>query len=174
MPSPRPTLFRAPRLAACGLALTLLFLAACRTNSAPPGEPVPTDAPPLSTPDAGGSTEPPPENYHDPAGNWALCKTELDVFDAAWPEAPKLVTAHIQTVEEHGVSGRIDIMVLNVELLDGPKGTRWFEGDQSPLYSDRAVLGPECAAPPPALTAPRAPAPAESGCARRGAPCPGW
>lgn len=75
-------------------------------------------------------------NYDDPAGNWARCRAELDAFDAAWPEAPKLVTAHIQSVEAHGMAGRIDIMVLNVELLDGPPGTRWFEGDQSPRYRD--------------------------------------
>jgi hypothetical protein len=72
--------------------------------------------------------------YGDPEGNWPLCVAVLEEDRAAWPEARRLVTAHIQTVENHGRADLIDIMVVNVEFLDGPEGSPWFVGNQRPLY----------------------------------------
>ncbi len=74
--------------------------------------------------------------YGEDASNWALCRDELELAKAAWPEAPRLVTAHIQSSEANGGTSLVDLMVINEELLDGPKGTRWFEGNQRPLYDD--------------------------------------
>ncbi len=72
--------------------------------------------------------------YGDPAGNWPPCIARIEQDDAAWPGVPKLVTAHIQTVERYAPTAPIDILVVNVEFLHGPEGGPWFAGDQRPLY----------------------------------------
>jgi hypothetical protein len=71
----------------------------------------------------------------DPAGSWPYCIARLEADQAAWPAIRRLVTTHVQSVTEHGVPWRLfDIWVVNVELLHGPEGSPWFEGDQRPLY----------------------------------------
>jgi hypothetical protein len=72
--------------------------------------------------------------HGDPAGNWKLCRARLEADRAVWPEAPKMVTAHIQTAEEAGTTGLIDIMTLNIELLHGRDDAIYLRGDQRPLY----------------------------------------
>jgi len=73
-------------------------------------------------------------DIEDPAGNWARCIDVLQQDAAAWPEVPKLVTAHIQTVLDQSVMHAIDIMVVNLEFLDGPADSPWYPGNQRPLY----------------------------------------
>lgn len=72
--------------------------------------------------------------YGDDHNNWLICKDYLAQAEAAWAAAPRLVTAHIQSAEVNGGTAKTDIMVINVELLDGPQGGPWFAGDQRPLY----------------------------------------
>ena len=47
-----------------------------------------------------------PENG-DPAGNWPYCVDKLEADRDAWPEIPKVVTTHVQSVLEHGISQRV-------------------------------------------------------------------
>lgn len=82
-------------------------------------------------------------NYGDDAGNWALCRDELNQAKAAWPEAPRLVTAHIQSADANNGTSLVDWMVVNEELLDGPSKTPWFVGNQRPLYNDFLSEMPE-------------------------------
>lgn len=72
--------------------------------------------------------------YGDDYNNWQICKRQLTEAQKAWPQAPRLVTAHIQSAEKNGGTELTDIMVINVELLDGPSKGPWFPGDQRPLY----------------------------------------
>jgi hypothetical protein len=72
--------------------------------------------------------------YGDDPNNWRICKGQLAQAQTAWPEAPRLVTAHIQSAEKNGGTALTDIMVINVELLYGPPNSPWFVGDQRPLY----------------------------------------
>lgn len=72
--------------------------------------------------------------YGDPEGNWKLCREKLEEDNATWPEAPKMVTTHLQSSEHNETTKLFDILTLNVELVDGRPGTPWFEGDQRPLY----------------------------------------
>ncbi len=72
--------------------------------------------------------------YGDDYNNWQICKSQLAQAERAWPSAPRLVTAHIQSAAENGGLAPVDIMVVNVELLHGPPGGPWFAGDQRPLY----------------------------------------
>lgn len=72
--------------------------------------------------------------YGDDHNNWLICKDYLAQAESAWPAAPRMVTAHIQSAQENGGTEKTDIMVINVELLDGPAGGPWFAGDQRPLY----------------------------------------
>ncbi len=72
--------------------------------------------------------------YGDDYNNWLICNRYLREAQAAWPEAPRMVTAHIQSAEHNNGTALTDIMVINVELLDGPPGGPWFAGDQRPLY----------------------------------------
>jgi hypothetical protein len=46
------------------------------------------------------------------------------------------VTTHLQSALDLGRPVLVDIMVLNVVLLDGPRGSPYFVGDQRPLYDD--------------------------------------
>jgi hypothetical protein len=72
--------------------------------------------------------------YGDDYNNWQICKRQLAEAEKAWPSAPRMVTAHIQSAEHNGGTAQVDIMVINVELLHGPAGGPWFAGDQRPLY----------------------------------------
>jgi hypothetical protein len=72
--------------------------------------------------------------YGDDYNNWLICKRQLAEAEKAWPAAPRMVTAHIQSAEHNGGMAMTDIMVINVELLHGPPGGPWFAGDQRPLY----------------------------------------
>ena len=72
--------------------------------------------------------------FGDPTGNWKLCRDKLEADTATWPEARKLVTAHIQTASDNDALKLIDLLVVNIELLDGPPVTPWYPGDQRPLY----------------------------------------
>jgi hypothetical protein len=72
--------------------------------------------------------------YGDDYNNWIKCKSQLAAAEKAWPEAPRLVTAHIQSAEPNGGVAKTDIMVINAELLHGPPNGPWFAGDQRPLY----------------------------------------
>jgi len=71
--------------------------------------------------------------YGDPAGNWPYCVEELRKGHAEWPSVRKLITTHIQSAEEHG-STDFDIVVVNIEHLHGPAGSRICVGDQRPFY----------------------------------------
>ena len=73
--------------------------------------------------------------YGDDPDNWRVCKQQLAEAQQAWPEAPRLVTAHIQSAERNDGTALTDIMVINVELLFGPPNSPWFAGDQRPLYN---------------------------------------
>ena len=72
--------------------------------------------------------------YGEDAANWKLCKAKIEQTAIYWPEIPKLVTAHIQSSDPAGTTSLLDIMVINVELLEGPLVTPWFPGNQRPLY----------------------------------------
>lgn len=80
--------------------------------------------------------------YGDPPGNWKLCRAKLEADHAVWPDAPKMVTAHIQTSEDAGTTGLIDIMTLNIELLHGRDDAIYLRGDQRPLYDPFLATGP--------------------------------
>ncbi len=70
--------------------------------------------------------------FGDPTGNWLICRKKIDADAVTWPQAPKLVTAHVETATANDALKVVDIMVVNVELLDGPRGTPWH--NQRPLY----------------------------------------
>jgi hypothetical protein len=72
--------------------------------------------------------------YGASASNWKRCEVAVAGTNALWPEVPKLITSHIQSTEAYGTTRLVDVMVVNVELLDGPPGTPWFAGSQRPLY----------------------------------------
>lgn len=69
----------------------------------------------------------------DPAGNWLICRAKLEADRSVWTDAPKMVTAHIQSSQDEGNTSLIDIITLNIELLHGPPDSD-FPGDQRPLY----------------------------------------
>jgi hypothetical protein len=72
--------------------------------------------------------------YGDVANNWSLCKRQLAQAEQAWPEAPRLVTTHLQSAEANGGLPKIDILVIDEEMVHGPPNGRWYAGDQRPLY----------------------------------------
>ena len=72
--------------------------------------------------------------YADPVHNWPFCVDALESDREIWEEVPKLVTAHIQTVDAAGTSELIDILVVNLEFIHGPDDSPWAVGDQRPLY----------------------------------------
>ena len=80
--------------------------------------------------------------HGDYANNWKICESRVAEDTAAWPEVPKLITTHIQSVETYASPRLMDIIVINVELLDGPAGSPWFFGNQRPLYNDFLVEDP--------------------------------
>jgi hypothetical protein len=72
--------------------------------------------------------------YGDPDDNWKLCRAALEQDRQTWPEAPKLVTTHIQSSWPHRANNLFDVMVINVELLDRPANSPFCVGSQRALY----------------------------------------